>query len=775
MNRKCDQRRSRTTAPRTLRIRPPLAAFAVILWACSALHGAATVTFTADDTGTYPRTLRFDGKSRLLTADLSSLPADATIFRAELRLKMPQGAQRPLTPTKVYPEGRPEALLKFIAPRFVGLDVLDEVRAAAKEKRPLKLVVECTAAGVERLEVSCVEATARPDRPLAASGIAVAHRAGQSIVTFTEPKLADFGQFNTGADVRAFVREFTKQHGHLTFRIWRGSERITPQTIARAQLVGECGFFTAWNSGYWQDETDRRPPVRYRVADGAEPVPWGTGIYAHNPDRAGAAYYAVTVASSGQEDLSTFNDGNSTAAPVQESVGQGEPVLQWMEEIPAGKEWMYRPGPLVRLIYTRWEAPPHCSVPSRPIDYLVAVPAARMEPAPVGLHLHCWGGSLNGGYGWWYNAHRGAVLIASNQIPYDWWTGYHECRDTCRTFGDGRVRPFTMQRMLGFLDWAAAQHSEAPPAVRARWPKLDLKRVFTAGNSMGASGAPMYAIRFGDRIAWSIGWVGVHIPGESPGFKGSYQNSYGPHDPSITMPDGRTSPWDWFSDDWWLRNNIRAETGLIIASNGKNDGGIGWPQAVKFARALQETRRPHYYNWGMDGHGTRTRIGANFDIDVRTDQSLPAFTNCTLDENIGTATRRGDAEIAAEKARQEEEMKAGKRKELRVDVFDGDPVGQYNAYLSWRTDDVVDTGKTWEMTVVLAAAAPKDNCRVDITPRRLQKFAVAPGRRYTGAVIEPSSGRELWRGTVTADQHGLVTLAQIPLAKGANRVKLAAE
>ena len=43
-----------------------------------------------------------------------------------------------------------------------------------------------------------------------------------------------------------------------------------------------------------------------------------------------------------------------------------------------------------------------------------------------GIHLHCWGGSLNGGYGWWYQAEQGHLLIASNQIPYDWWTGYHE-------------------------------------------------------------------------------------------------------------------------------------------------------------------------------------------------------------------------------------------------------------------------------------------------------------------------------------------------------------
>ena len=33
---------------------------------------------------------------------------------------------------------------------------------------------------------------------------------------------------------------------------------------------------------------------------------------------------------------------------------------------------------------------------------------------------------MNVGYGWWYNAEQGAFLLAPNQDPYDWWTGYHE-------------------------------------------------------------------------------------------------------------------------------------------------------------------------------------------------------------------------------------------------------------------------------------------------------------------------------------------------------------
>ena len=770
-----------------MRFRTLLVVGACLLMAAVPAWAACTATFTADDKGTFLNTLKYDATSKVLTVDLSGLPKDAGLFRAELVLnELAPHSQAPLAPTAVYPEGQPDRKLKFVAPLFRGLDAREALEAALKAGQPLRLTVETTAAGVKRLEVSYLTGKPRAADIPRVTNLKVAHRKGQSMATFTEPKFEAFPDFATGRDVEQFRAEFLKKHPGLAFRVWRGPEKITARTIAKARLVGECGPLTAWNSGYHQDETAKRPPLRYRVTDGGEPVPWGTGLYTHNPPEAGRAWYAVTVAAGGEEDLDALDAGNTTAAPADETVGPGEPVFQWMEQ---PKEWMYRQGPLTRLIYTRWESWPQASVPNTPIDYLVAMgdeppPATpsrepehhawRVEPAPVGLHLHCWGGSLNGGYGWWYNAHRGAVLVASNQVPYDWWTGYHERRGTAKTFGDGRVQPFSMDRTFGFLDWASRQWQEAPAALRPHWRKLNLARVFTAGNSMGGAGAPMFAVRYGDRIAWCMAWVGVHVPELSPQFSNSYEGSYGPRRAALTMPDGKTSPWDWFSDVWWLRNNIKAETGFIMASNGKDDGGIGWKQAWQFARALQETRRPHVFNWAMSGHGTRTLVGANFDLDVRTDQSLPAFSNCSLDGDLGTGKLKTKEEMEAEKNRlAAEATKAGKDpKQVRVCPTDGDPEGALNAYLAWQTDDVVDTPEAWEMTVILKASAPKDSCHVALTPRRLQKFRTPAGAKFRYTVTDVAAGKALAEGSAAADADDLVTLKQIPLAKGRNRVRI---
>jgi hypothetical protein len=729
----------------------------------------------------------YDRKAGVYTADLSSIPKGATIFRAELGLVGLARFQKPSTkPTTVYEVGKPDAKFALVGPAFRGVDALAAVQAAHKEGRALKIKAAVTLRGLSSLSVSYVGGKAAAGIPVA-TYMKVVHRQGQSMITFTEPKLEKFPKFKNGGEVSKFRAEFYKKHPGMAFRIWRSEEKITPNTIAKATLINQIGFFSAWNATYHQHKTPKHKPVRYRVTDGGPAVPWGTGIYAHNPQKAGVAYYAVTVVRNGEEDFTTLSATNTnTFGPVDEVVGQGVPILQWVERIPKGKGWQYRKGPLVRLIYTRWEAWPHSSTPSKPIDYLVAMGSApkpakmprdgnnyawRVDPAPVGLHLHCWGGSLNGGYGWWYNANKGAILISSNQIPYDWWTGYHESRGTRKTYGDGHVYPFTMNRTFGFLDWAAKQWEEAPMIVRKDWRKLDLNRVFAAGSSMGGSGAGMFAVRYGHRLASTTGWVGVHVPQLSPTFGNSYRGCYGDEKAGNTMPDG-TKVWDYFNDDWWLRNNIGKDTAFVIAANGKSDGGIGWKQAYLFARALQETRRPHVYSWGPGGHGTRTMFGSSVPFNMRLDQTQPAFTNCTLDTDIGTGAFKSKAEIAAEKKKQQEEVKAGKRKRVLVVPVDGAPSGAYNAYMRWDTATIVDKEYAWEMTVYLASNARKPECAVDLTPRRLQEFKTPKGAKFNFTVTDVKENEVVAQGTLTADEHNLITLKQIPVNKSKVRVKI---
>jgi hypothetical protein len=178
---------------------------------------------------------------------------------------------------------------------------------------------------------------------------------------------------------------------------------------------------------------------------------------------------------------------------------------------------------------------------------------------------------------------------------------------------------------------------------------------------------------------------------------------------------------------------------------------------------MQQTRRPHIFVWGLSGHGQRASMPANagervMPIDIRLDRSLPAFTNCSLDDDPGTAAKLTTPREVIE------------GKEKKADPYDGDSVGQVNLYLYWRSEDIVDTPDRWEMTVGLTDTAPKDQCTVDITPRRLQSLKILPNQTYKWN--NTCEGKVIQTGAATADKYGLVTIRGALVNKKTNRITI---
>jgi len=68
--------------------------------------------------------------------------------------------------------------------------------------------------------------------------------------------------------------------------------------------------------------------------------------------------------------------------------------------------------------------------------------------------------------------------------------------------------------------------------------------------------------------------------------------------------------------------------------------------------------------------------------------------------------------------------------------------------------------------------APKDACTVDITPRRCQKFKPKPGETFKWTNASLKDNKPVQSGTVKADKWGLVTLPQVKVSKGKNRVSI---
>ena len=152
--------------------------------------------------------------------------------------------------------------------------------------------------------------------------------------------------------------------------------------------------------------------------------------------------------------------------------------------------------------------------------------------------------------------------------------------------------------------------------------------------------------------------------------------------------------------------------------------------------------------WGQSGHGQRAQLPVTLNdrevvLAPRTDQSQPAFTACSLDDNPG-----------------------------RGDPADGDPKGQVNLYLFWETRDVVDQADRWEMTVGLVNKAPQDSCTVCITPRRLQKLKPQPGEKFRWTNTPSGAEKPSQSGQLAADEHGLVTLPKVQVSKQKNRLAI---
>lgn len=574
-----------------------------------------------------------------------------------------------------------------------------------------------------------------PTPQLQVTGVSAIHQNGQTFVTWQELGIIIPADAPSGKEFYG-IKKSTPLN--VSYRIYSSPNPIN--SLNGLSPMATVPSLSGWNQTAYGigTESSDKAMHRYVIIPEGTQLPNGTGLWVHNPDRVGSTYYAVTAVVQGTENKS-LTAGNKLISPVYETVGPGKPILQRVE---TPLTFMGAVSPTL-YYYTRWEAPPNSSVEGKPADYLVGIPSKLANPAPVGIHMHCWGGSMESGYVWWNDAEEGSILLASNQDPYDWWTGYHErsqipgALKTLNDWKTGVVHPYTTNRIFSFYYW---MQRESP------W-KIDPYRTFTAGSSMGGSGSLMAGIRYGGQIAWVRGAVGVHVPFETTTMKSAYAANYGPPEAGVLFENG-IPVWNYYDDVWFLRQYPTKEIPFLAFSNAKNDPLIDWPQAVHFYQALQDTKRPHTFVWGQEGHSQMVKFPLNgseqtMPIDIRVNQSLPAFTRCSLDDNPGNGN-----------------------------PLDGALMGQINGYLYWKTEDLVDTVNSWEITVGLMDKAPQLACTVDITPRRLQLFKIPPGYPLRWENQDLLTGKILASGTVNADGNGLITLPQITVSKTLNRIIL---
>lgn len=688
------------------------------------------------------------GAEGIVRFDLADLPAGARICRADLlifRTAAVSGASpEALVDIEVYaldrlpaagdlpkPKGQALALRPPLLDRF---DATEAVRAVARGRHAQVsfLVKTCP---LWNAQATCLEVAYEgeaKDVPPPVTELHAFHRAGQTFITWKEVAPLIAAENATWGEIRARLAEAKDT---CSYRIYAHPRPITAKNLPDATLIAEVGPLSGYNinarnkeyligqamlqpdemgelardyNGYMHTWTmdsprmDRYPVPRFVIDERVGPLPAGTGLYVHSPQRAGKAHYAVVAVREGVESTREI-----TSVEVEETAGVGLPVCQG-----DGLRGPYFDYPGTRRVYVQWCAPPLAPRPNMAFNWSVLTPVGVEGRAPAELYFH------PEGYSYAQPGKkmlRDSVQIAPHDFPASNWYGFNDSWGTLRSYRAGVVRNHTQQRIMAFLDWAAAALPIDPDRVMA----------------VGADGAAALALGFPGRFA-CVFVTGFDRQGVlEPKAADRFAAAWGVRSADIKDDQGRAD-WAWANLDERVARG--ASLPLFVCRGPSWGGDPGWGKGWgRFYRAMLNAGQPLVAHWAWGGQLAKPdwHTGLWRGVELRRDAPVPAFANCSLD-------REGEGE------------------------------GNTNMGFAW--NDVAETPDSFEATVL------SRECTFDLTPRRLKLFHVKPGETLRWEAT-PLPGRgaarvEPQRGTVVADAEGVVTIRGLAIPRESAGLKL---
>lgn len=510
----------------------------------------------------------------------------------------------------------------------------------------------------------------------------------------------------------------------VRYRVYRHGQKITAGNLHEAEFIGAAAALNAYQGGfihikshgeYYGPHEDGESIIpTFSVAEG-RPVRPGQAYYVHTPKAAGRAYYAVTAVRDGTENVAQVSDANSSP-PVTEKAGPPQPVPQWVTV----NRTRYGNADATEYWYCYWLAPPFSNLPdNRPRRVVMAVPDAYKPPGPMVLSTRA-----GLGPGWKVDNIDKVYLHVEQDVPYGGDLCYNAGRGTLKSFRQAKVDYFSERYVTAMVEWALG-----------KW-KPDRSRITS---SIGSH----YGIRHPELfpIMWMAPYAVDYDQKWNPAF-GSLAGRLGPAELAVTV-DGHRA-WDAYNIAWYLAQNPGRDIPFWVHDVGGKESGhaveYGWQDDAKGLAALRDARQPHVACWGGGVISREIRSGLR---KMSWTRSLPAFSNCSLDANPGSG-----------------------------DPADGDPWGQINGFLFWEFDGIVDEPGRWEMTVFLTADCFDDACTVDVTPRHCRKFRPAPGQKFRWANKGLAAGGVIQSDAVAADKWSLLTLPNVKVTKGRNRITI---
>jgi hypothetical protein len=407
----------------------------------------------------------------------------------------------------------------------------------------------------------------------------------------------------------------------------------------------------------------------------------------------------------------------------------------------------------------------------RELPAVVTAPLDASGPPRLPLHvlLHGFDGAPERA-GW-----EGEVRIMAADPMNSYWWGYSDRLPGGAPDG-GTVPPYTLRRVLHLVAWALG-----------RFPAIDPERIYLDGASMGGAGVATLGLLYARHFCWVQATIGQAIPrNHRPARLMQLTGLWGSPERNLDGGQGM-GVWDFIDLTRVLAAHPEAREQFLFLHHGKDDttihfGAVVTPSPLTgstYYGALQQEHLGHLAVWDEGGHGPKDPVlpdgwwqtGWNPVFDdtayLRLHLAFPAFSRCSADKNPGTGHGNG---------RQSWNPDGGYAGKLEVagdTGWDGDLAGARNRGLRWDARHIVDTADRLEfpLRVLDGPGAPPPRpgyptvgdkldgalpVRVDVTPRRVQRFQCRPGE-----LLAWEFGSQ--RGTVTADAAGAVTIPGVAL------------
>jgi pimeloyl-ACP methyl ester carboxylesterase len=607
------------------------------------------------------------------------------------------------------------------------------------------------------------------------AGLTASHSSGQTFITWQER------------------RELTGER----YRIYRHTVPISVNTLATATRLAEVGkgsgrFYAdryTTGDGAWR----ARYLDRYVITDDAPPLPTGTGLFVwtlaaqdFGGTLRGAGFYAVTtVSAAGVEDTHEFSPGNSIG-PVAERIADPRPVevdvpgnggghvyIQYMDL----RHWnatFHAPNAGNRFYGLDPADPSFAASLQYAYTYSVGEPDraacgdAKPAKAPLLVSLHGWGGNV-------YPPALGPTqhLCAFELRPVDvsetWWFGFaarHDFRLDQTPTAPDTVANFTERRVLRMV-----YDLLRDPALG---PRLDPERVYVYGHSMGGSGALAFAMRYPTVFAAAYAnepMSNYRTAGEAGGedWRPDVRRKWGEETLNLAVEIGApagwaqrlarydgTGVWDWQNHQANLASRAGDEMAPFGVAAGRADTVLEWAtQGRPLFAALASARRcwagaitgagHAWLGWiGLPPGLQSDDSGAPFaGLRARVDESVPGLANLSGDPPLPPPA--GGTNIAYNQA------------------------VEWSA--SWHSWDgaPLDEPQAWRVSLRTIDGSTRT---VDVTPRRLQRFSIAPGAHLAWENRRVGDGGLVASGGVAANAAGLVTVPAFRVTPGGNRLRL---